>query len=82
MTGWGQDGPQAQTAGHDINYIAVTGALHADRTVPRFPSTFLAISVAAVCIWYWASCQRCSRSSAPVEARRLTSPSSTGCHTC
>jgi len=29
MTGWGQDGPQAQTAGHDINYIAVTGALHA-----------------------------------------------------
>ncbi len=27
MTGWGQDGPLAQTAGHDINYIAVTGAL-------------------------------------------------------
>jgi alpha-methylacyl-CoA racemase len=29
MTGWGQDGPVAQTAGHDIAYIAVTGALHA-----------------------------------------------------
>ncbi len=29
MTGWGQDGPRAQTAGHDITYIAVTGALHA-----------------------------------------------------
>jgi alpha-methylacyl-CoA racemase len=29
MTGWGQDGPLAQTAGHDIAYIAVTGALHA-----------------------------------------------------
>ncbi len=29
MTGWGQVGPLAQTAGHDINYIAVTGALHA-----------------------------------------------------
>ncbi|MDH3264077.1 MAG: CoA transferase [Paracoccaceae bacterium] len=29
MTGWGQDGPLAQTAGHDINYIALTGALHA-----------------------------------------------------
>jgi alpha-methylacyl-CoA racemase len=28
MTGWGQDGPWAQTAGHDIAYIAVTGALH------------------------------------------------------
>lgn len=29
MTGWGQDGPLAQTAGHDINYLALTGALHA-----------------------------------------------------
>jgi alpha-methylacyl-CoA racemase len=29
MTGWGQDGPLAQTAGHDINYAAITGALHA-----------------------------------------------------
>ncbi|WP_424140621.1 CaiB/BaiF CoA transferase family protein [Roseomonas chloroacetimidivorans] len=29
MTGWGQDGPLARTAGHDINYIALTGALHA-----------------------------------------------------
>ena len=29
ITGWGQDGPLAQTAGHDINYIALTGALHA-----------------------------------------------------
>ena len=29
MTGWGQIGPRAQTAGHDIDYIAITGALHA-----------------------------------------------------
>jgi alpha-methylacyl-CoA racemase len=29
MTGWGQDGPWARTAGHDINYIALSGALHA-----------------------------------------------------
>ena len=29
MTGWGQDGPLAQRAGHDINYIALAGALHA-----------------------------------------------------
>lgn len=29
MTGWGQEGPLAPTAGHDINYIALTGALHA-----------------------------------------------------
>jgi alpha-methylacyl-CoA racemase len=29
MTGWGQDGPLAPSAGHDIAYVAVTGALHA-----------------------------------------------------
>lgn len=39
MTGWGQDGPLAQRAGHDINYIALTGVLHAigrpgERPVP------------------------------------------------
>ncbi|MFC4604880.1 CaiB/BaiF CoA transferase family protein [Rhodococcus kronopolitis] len=39
MTGWGQDGPLAQVAGHDINYISLTGVLHAigrqgERPVP------------------------------------------------
>ncbi|MCG2581105.1 MAG: CoA transferase [Marinobacter sp.] len=29
MTGWGQYGPMSQAAGHDINYISLTGALHA-----------------------------------------------------
>ncbi|WGL54013.1 CaiB/BaiF CoA-transferase family protein [Nocardioides sp. BP30] len=29
MTGWGQDGPLSHTAGHDITYAALTGALHA-----------------------------------------------------
>ncbi|MCP3983552.1 MAG: CoA transferase [bacterium] len=29
MTGWGQEGPLAQEAGHDINYVSLTGALHA-----------------------------------------------------
>ncbi len=29
MTGWGQDGPLSQRAGHDINYIGLSGALHA-----------------------------------------------------
>ena len=29
MTGWGQEGPMSHAAGHDINYIALTGALHA-----------------------------------------------------
>lgn len=38
MTGWGQDGPMAARAGHDINYIALTGILHAigpaDQPIP------------------------------------------------
>jgi alpha-methylacyl-CoA racemase len=39
MTGWGQVGPLAEAAGHDINYIALTGALHSigrtgDRPLP------------------------------------------------
>ncbi|WP_049569371.1 CaiB/BaiF CoA-transferase family protein [Nocardiopsis sp. SBT366] len=28
VTGWGQDGPLARTAGHDMNYVSVNGALH------------------------------------------------------
>lgn len=28
MTGWGQDGPLSQSAGHDVNYISIAGALH------------------------------------------------------
>lgn len=39
MTGWGQEGPLANAAGHDINYISLTGVLHAigrkgERPVP------------------------------------------------
>jgi len=38
MTGWGQSGPLSGAAGHDINYLAITGALHAigtqDKPVP------------------------------------------------
>ncbi len=43
MTGWGQEGPLSKTAGHDINYIAVTGALHAmgDATSPPNPPLHL-----------------------------------------
>jgi len=35
MTGWGQEGPMAARAGHDINYIGLTGALHAIGTESR-----------------------------------------------
>ncbi|MDQ2095528.1 CaiB/BaiF CoA transferase family protein [Rhodalgimonas zhirmunskyi] len=37
MTGWGQDGPLSQTAGHDINYLGLTGFLHAIGTADDTP---------------------------------------------
>ncbi len=63
MTGWGQDGPLAATAGHDIDYIAVAGALHGLGRAgepPQFPqnllgdfgggSTYLVIGVLAALV--------------------------------
>ena len=60
MTGWGQEGPLSQRAGHDINYISLTGALHASRGPDGSPvppinllgdfgggSTFLVLGVLA-----------------------------------
>jgi alpha-methylacyl-CoA racemase len=44
MTGWGQDGPWSRTAGHDMNYVAITGALHGlgqDPARPHFPTNLL-----------------------------------------
>ena len=44
MTGWGQDGPLAQTAGHDLGYVAITGALFGmgqDAGRPMFPSNLV-----------------------------------------
>jgi alpha-methylacyl-CoA racemase len=44
MTGWGQDGPLAPTAGHDLGYIAITGALFGmgqDPGRPMFPSNLV-----------------------------------------
>ncbi|MFC9833675.1 CaiB/BaiF CoA transferase family protein [Rhodococcus sp. NPDC127530] len=35
MTGWGQTGPLSKTAGHDINYLSITGLLHAIGTADR-----------------------------------------------
>ncbi|HEY3529128.1 MAG TPA: CaiB/BaiF CoA-transferase family protein [Nocardioides sp.] len=60
MTGWGQTGPLARTAGHDLGYIAITGALFGlgqDKRRPHFPanlvgdfgggSTYLVIGILA-----------------------------------
>jgi alpha-methylacyl-CoA racemase len=44
MTGWGQDGPLAPTAGHDMNYIGISGSLHGlgqTPSKPQFPSNLL-----------------------------------------
>ena len=44
MTGWGQDGPLAKAAGHDMNYISIAGALHGlgqDADRPHFPTNLL-----------------------------------------
>ena len=44
MTGWGQTGPLARVAGHDLNYIALAGALHGlgqDPDRPHFPTNLL-----------------------------------------
>ena len=51
MTGWGQEGPLAQAAGHDINYIALAGVLEHIGTVddPYRRSTSLAISAEGAC---------------------------------
>ncbi len=38
MTGWGADGPWSQQAGHDINYLSITGVLHAIRTDDARPT--------------------------------------------
>mgnify|MGYP000724013717 CR=1 FL=1 len=35
MTGWGQHGPLANKAGHDLNYLAITCALHAMGTADK-----------------------------------------------
>lgn len=44
LTGWGQDGPLSQAAGHDINYLALSGALWfagEPGTAPRTPPTMI-----------------------------------------
>lgn len=44
MTGWGQDGPLAQAAGHDLNYVALTGVIHAIGRAGQPPAIPLALT--------------------------------------
>ena len=43
VTGWGQDGPLSQDAGHDINYVAISGLLHGigPKERPAVPINYL-----------------------------------------
>ena len=84
MTGWGQDGPLAQTAGHDINYISVAGALDRSATPisrRRSRRTCSVTSVAGRCI----SSPACSPPSPtpgrPARARSSTRRSPTASRT-
>ena len=44
MTGWGQSGPLAQAAGHDLNYVALTGIIHAIGREGQAPAIPLALT--------------------------------------
>ena len=61
MTGWGQSGPLAPAAGHDINYISIGGA-------PR-PSTLSVILAAAPCTFSRACSLRLSNAAPQAKAR-------------
>ncbi|MBS0446021.1 MAG: CoA transferase [Proteobacteria bacterium] len=59
MTGWGQSGPLAQAAGHDLNYVALTGLLSlAARKgqVPSAPPTVLGDAVGALGLAFGIAC--------------------------
>ena len=73
MTGWGQEGPYAQAAGHDINYIALAGALDSmgRQGEARFRrSTSSATSAVAACT---SPSAWCAHSSKPDHRARVKS---------
>ena len=79
MTGWGQDGPMAAQAGHDINYISLTGALHAIGAGDgRCRSIWSATSVAARCSWLPGCWPGSGNGSGPGPGRWWTRPWWTG----
>ncbi len=91
MTGWGQDGPWARTAGHDMNYVAITGALHGlgqDPARPHFPtnllgdfgggSTYLVIGILAALLE--ATAQRAGPGRGRRDRRRHRPPQRDGQH--
>lgn len=80
MTGWGQEGPLAQRAGHDIAYIAITGTLgmigNPDEP-PAIPANLVGTTRAARSISSSASSPRCTTRACTAPDRWWTPPSST-----
>ena len=72
MTGWGQEGPMAQAAGHDINYIslAVRCMPSVQKTVNLFrPLTLWVTLAAAECCWLLVSPVECSKRTSQAKGR-------------
>ncbi|EUA92919.1 coA-transferase III family protein [Mycobacterium ulcerans str. Harvey] len=81
ITGWGQDGPLAPTAGHDINYLSQTGALSALGYRDRPPTPrriWLPTSAAVRCWCCLASWPRSTSGSGRARGRSSTPRWSTG----
>ena len=78
ITGWGQTGPLAPRAGHDITYIALSGALHAigsaERPIPPLALLNPGILAAAACSWPSPSARPCCTRKRPGEVRCWTAP--------
>ena len=55
MTGWGQDGPLSRAAGHDLNYVALTGLLSLSARRGRCPSCRPRCSGTRPGRWAWPS---------------------------
>ncbi len=75
MTGWGQDGPYAQAAGHDINYIALAGALEPigrRGEGPLPPLNLVGDFGGGGMLLAYGWCARCSRRSGRAKVRSST----------
>ena len=84
MTGWGQNGPLSQTAGHDLNYLGLTGALtllqRGAGEQPATPPGLLADFAGGGLMFAFGVVCACSRRPGPVRVRSSTRPWSTASH--
>ena len=77
MTGWGQEGPWAKRAGHDINYISLAGALHAigrKGERPTLPLNLVGDFGGGGLLLAFGVVTRCSKPRSPARGRWSTPP--------